>query len=167
MSEKITKSVPYNQNYTFAYQFIGGAGDQVLFTYLWDMYVIKYRCHQSPYVELNLKKIQELRTLDPRTVKRSIAHLEEIGLVIVDGRFCTINARRYISLAHALYYYTQDNKDAEQFIAAINRHDDEWLKRYGFNEDAINVDERCAAWIYQGLFLISMQKCRIGCNYAE
>ena len=137
MAEKTPKPIAYNQDYVIGPQLIGKPSDQVVFLYFWNMYCTKLRYKQSPYVKVNVSRIHEQRNLDEKTIKKSIAHLQDIGLLSVDDDdMCLVNGGRYAGLVKA-FNELEDGDKVDRFIKAVDEHDDSTLKRLGFGGDCV------------------------------
>lgn len=98
--EENTRTIAYSQHYRSAQEFIGTPADQVVFQYIWDEWLCRYRQGKSTAFKLSINKLSQRRQINRRTIVTSLKRLEFKKLIEVDeSGICTLNVERFISLA--------------------------------------------------------------------
>lgn len=130
-------SIPFNLHFVDSPRFIGKPSDQVVFFYLWDMYIDQIYTKTSPQLLFSLSKLSEQRNINRRAIKESLNHLFRIGLITENSGRYAMCADRFIELSR-VFSSLNSKEDIQSFISAVNNGDDMQLKTFGYNPEALH-----------------------------
>ena len=140
--EENTRTIAYSQHYRSAQEFIGTPADQVVFQYIWDEWLCRYRQGKSTTFKLSIKRIALKRQMHRNTVRNSLDKLVERKLILLDGEdMCELNISRFMTMVNV--YESLDVEKRIEFGNAVKNNDDDALEEFG------------CAWNLEDLELIS------------
>lgn len=98
--EENKRTIAYSQHYRSAQEFIGTPADQVVFQYIWDEWLCRYRQGKNTSFQLSINKLSQRRQMHRNTIRLSLDRLIAKKLIeIDDAGLCTLNVDYFIELA--------------------------------------------------------------------
>lgn len=131
-----SKIVPYSQHYRCSFTLFKAGRDGLVFSWLFDEYLCRYRQGKPTQFTFSARQIAEDVRINKNSVNSILPTLVELGLIELDGSMCSVNAAYFFAVIN-LYCFAPKETRA-QIREAFLTHDLELLRTLGLQGN-INI----------------------------
>lgn len=125
---------PYSQHYRAIPRLLRNAIHTNIFTYLFDEHLaLLKKGVESPVIKITTTTIAEIAGVNRNIVGSNLKQLEDIGLIVVEGKTCTMCAN-YIDSVVTLFNSKHTLKEKQAVEIAFREHDVVELTKLGLVE---------------------------------